>query len=213
LEIIVCRAGDWAPTGGNYRMVTKDSNTTAREFRFLISQNGGLKYEASTDGTAYNSAEEASALPFSLNDPGWVRVVHNLTGGTAQFYTGTDPVTTDPTSVSWSTFGTSKSSTTSISNEASILTAGGKINDVHPQYYGMWLYYDGSEVANPDPRTDAQGWSSAPATDDHGNSWALTGGATWVAPVSEDTYLGNYLATQSGLLVPNKALLVSEKVG
>jgi hypothetical protein len=49
------------------------------------------------------------------------------------------------------------------------------------------LTLNGTLIHDPDLRDDDQGWSSPPATDDQGNSWAFNGSATWQAPTGTDT--------------------------
>lgn len=140
-----------------------------------------------------NSTDETDFLTGAA----WVRAtldVDNGAGGyEVKFYTSSDPIDTDPASVTWAQLGTTITggATTSIQNTASPVTLGAyDLDDGGAnRFIGRFHYAEirsgigGTVVADPDFRWRTDYDSPTQLTDGAGRVWTIQSPAWWVLPL------------------------------
>lgn len=206
IDVRMCVAADQWHNGGigaNNRQVVIGKwveSGNQRSWKFSFQPGGTLEnpvlfpfFQWSANGSTSFSIQPQTTIPRPPDgQPVWFRVafepVVNVSQRRWALYWSDDPPETDPDVVDWALLQLFTGSTnTALFNSSSPVRIG-HTTGIEAQFAGKFYYAEirdgigGTKVANPDPRTNDQGWSSPPVTDDFGNVWSFHGDTFWTGP-------------------------------
>ena len=207
--LIICMSSDsWETSDGAYYIAKAGANPN---FSYYISidpspVDGAMRVGTTPDGTYTNQVltESTAAIPFSNGDIGWLRVTHDLSANTMNFYTSTDARTTAPTAVSWTQLGAADvtHSTSGVADGNADLEIGGTNGLTAPINGNV---YRAIGMASTDP-TSTPAWDFNPAdASPNVDTWTSSGagGEVWTingdAMVNATSYDAVYAKGSVGL--------------
>lgn len=171
---------DWTPAE-TLALANRWVGSSARSWVFQLNTVGRLVLLRSYDGATFESTASA-ILGFATGTPWWVRWTFDPATGDVDFYSA--PVD-DPTNWTARGGGTGTASALFATDEPIRLGADNGPTNVDLYAAEFRSSIGGTVVSNPDFRTAAQtADNGATFLDDHGITWTLVGGATWIEPTT-----------------------------
>lgn len=169
-------------------------------FQFAVWTDGRLRLRiaSSASGSTIYGSMQSNVLSWTANQHYWLRVTFDLDNGSGQclatFYRSTDPIDTDPTSVSWTNVGSDSSlaSPPALFNSTGNWNLGSAENNtggftdrqLDGNFYLARVWSDLTRttlIADPDFRdTDQAFWGIRFGDDGQANTWTLEGTSIWV---------------------------------
>lgn len=186
------RMTDWTPTAIQ-RLVSKTAGLAASGgYELYVATSGLLTFQIST-GAALRTM--VSTAPTLTDGTGyWLEVFYNDTTKTTRFRKSSDPPSTDPTSVSWTTINTTAAHAGgSPAANTSVLAIGASSTGTSPALARIGVvnvYGTGAAlVASADFRMQHPG--SVAFADGLGNTWTYTASAAVIEATQQVTTIGN----------------------
>lgn len=189
-------ADDWTPSAAT-AIATKCplGGSNNNSYYFGVATTGVLVLGINAGGTDAGFAFVSSTVAPTATDgaPLWLRVAYN--GSQATFYTSTDPVTTSPTSVTWSQLGDAVAYVGSFYNSTANLVVGQTGNNTEPakgKIYRVTLArtIGGAAEVDFDPSTFVEtSTNGTTATASTGEVWTLNSTGAYPATIVKSPQL------------------------